>query len=199
MALERNTILADNLRESLNLYQRSLVWAMTASAAFFVLSVTLGDPVVPSVPVLYGKLSGPSAWFIALGLFFVLGILSGSALSNAELVLSELQRPTAGSPGPPLEPDVLNAILLYPSLATNANGWIRVGTVMFSPIIVLIAFGLELRRESASTSVDVFSWLRLIGLVALIAAPYLNTARRLWRPIGSRSDKPLPVNARTHL
>ena len=34
MALEQDTILVENLRESLNLYQRSLVWAMTAVPSF---------------------------------------------------------------------------------------------------------------------------------------------------------------------
>ena len=34
MALDHDVILVENFRESLDLYQRSLVWAMTASPQF---------------------------------------------------------------------------------------------------------------------------------------------------------------------
>jgi len=93
MALERDAILIENLRESLSLYQRSLVWAMTAGAAFFILSFSLADPKMPSIPVLYGELSRPVAWYVAFGLFFVLGILAGSALQNVEVTLSKMKEP----------------------------------------------------------------------------------------------------------
>src|SRR5688572_14598739 len=139
MALDRDEILVANLRSSLDLYQRSLVWAMTAAAAFFVLTFSLGDP-SSRVSVLYGTVSGPAAWFIALALFFVLGVLAGSALRNAEAVIAEMH----------VDDKVLAAALLHPSLATTANGFIRVGTVVFCPIIVWIAFGWELYRESAT-------------------------------------------------
>ena len=180
MALDPDVILVENFRESLNLYQRSLVWAMTASAAFFVLTLSLGDPKLPSVSVLYGQLSGPAAWFVALGLFFVLGILAGSALRSAEASLAKLD----------VKSDVIAAVLLYPSLATNTNGFVRIGTVMFSPIAVLIAFGLELRRESAGAlERDVSWWLGLAMFVVLIAAPYLGIASRVWHQLGARSSK----------
>ena len=60
MALDRDAILVDNLRGALDLYQRSLVWSMTAAAAFFVLTLSLGDPTFASVSVLYVQLSGPA-------------------------------------------------------------------------------------------------------------------------------------------
>jgi hypothetical protein len=99
MAIDRDAVLVDNLRASLDLYQRSLVWAMTASAAFFVLTLGLGDPARPTISVLYGELSGLVAWLIALALFFVLGILAGWALRNAEAVLARMR----------LEPDRCHA------------------------------------------------------------------------------------------
>ena len=179
MPLDHDVILVENFRESLSLYQRSLVWAMTASAAFFMLTLSLGDPKLPSVSVLYGQLSGPAAWFVALGLFFVLGILAGSALRSAEAALARLD----------VESKVLAAVLLHPSLATNTNGFVRVGTVMFSPIAVLIAFGLELRRESVGAiERDVSWWLGLVLFVVFIAVPYLGIASRIWHPLGSRRN-----------
>ena len=187
MALERDSILVENLRESLNLYQRSLVWAMTASAAFFVLTLTLGDSTVPPVSVLYGRLSGPAAWFIALGLFFVLGILAGSALRNAQAVLAKLR----------LDQDMTQAVLLYPSLATNPTGFVRIGTVVFPPLTVLIAFAIQLRREFDGTfERGIEWWLGLVLFVVFTAAPYLDIAVRVWHQLGSRSDKPPQLSTR---
>lgn len=180
MALDHDVILVENFRESLDLYQRSLVWAMTASSAFFVLTLSLGDSRFPSVSVLYGQLSGPAAWFVALGLFFVLGILAGSALQSAEAALARLK----------VESKMTAAVLLYPSLATNSNGFVRVGTVLFSPIVVLIAFGLELWREWDGTiERDVWWWFGLLLFVVLIAAPYVGIASRVWRQLGAESNK----------
>ena len=176
MALDHDVILVENFRESLDLYQRSLVWAMTASSAFFVLTLSLGDSRFPSVSVLYGQLSGPVAWFVALGLFFVLGILAGSALQSAEAALARLN----------VESKMAAAILLYPSLATNSNGFVRVGTVLFSPIVVLIAFGLELRREwDGTVARDVWWWFALLLFLVLVAAPYVGIVVRVRNQLGS--------------
>ena len=188
MALDHNVILVENFRESLNLYQRSLVWAMTAAAAFFMLTLSLRNPKLPSVSVLYGELSGPAAWFVALGLFFVLGILAASALRNAEAALGRLD----------VESKVVEAVLLYPSLATNTNGFVRVGTVLFSPIVVLIAFGLELWREAdGEVARDVWWWFGLALFVVLIAAPYLAIVSRVRHQLGTQSSKPRPATGGT--
>ena len=180
MALDRDTILADNLRESLNLYQRSLVWAMTASSTFFVLTLSLCNPELASVSVLYGQLSGAVAWAVALGLSFVLGILAASALKNAETVLDRLN----------LASEVVDALLLHPSLATNANGFVRIGAVAFSPLTVLIAFGLELWREAPTSQRDLYWWLGLLLFILVISGPYVVIALRL----GSRFKLPQPAS-----
>ena len=183
MAIERDMILIDNLRESLNLYQRSLIWAMTAAAAFFILSVNLGNPTMPSVPILYGELSRPVAWIVALGLSIVLGILAGSALGNAKANLSRVSKLEG------VGQDVLDDILLYPSLATNSNGWVRVGTVLFSPVTVLIGFGLQISREwTGGAHRDPSWWVGLALFVVLIAAPYVVIASQVWQRVGSRSN-----------
>jgi hypothetical protein len=180
MALERDEILADNLRESLNLYQRSLVWAMTAAAAFFIFSLSLGNPMMPSVPILYGELSRPIAWMIALGLSFVLGILAGSALGNANATLSRLSTLEG------VKQDVLDDILLYPSLATNTNSLVRFGTILFSPVMVLIGFSLEISREWAGGAHRNPSWwLGLAIFVVIIAAPYVGIATQVRQLVGS--------------
>ena len=131
--------------------------------------------------MLYGRLSGPAVWFIALGLFFVLGMLADSALINAEAVLAKLG----------LEHDLLQAVLLYPSLATNPIDFVRIGTVAFSPLTVLAAFALELRRESGTFARGVEWWGGLLLFVGLVLLPYSDIARRVWRQRGSWSREPL--------
>jgi len=171
MALERDEILVGNLRESLNLYQRSLVWAMTAAAAFFIFSLSLGNATMPSVPILYGEVSRPVAWMLAMGLSFVLGLLAGSALVNAKATLSRLSKLEG------VKPDVLDDILLYPSLATNAYKWIRIGTALFPPVVILIGFGLQVSREwSRVAHNNPIWWLSLALFVMIIGAPYVVIA-----------------------
>ena len=183
MAIERDKILVDNLRESLNLYQRSLVWAMTAAAAFFIFSLSLGNPSMPSIPVLYGEVSRPVAWILALGLSFVLGILAASALGNANATLSRLSKLEG------INQDVLDDILFYPSLATNANSVVRFGAVLFSPAAVLIGFSLEISREwSGGAHRNASWWVGLLIFVIIIAAPYVGIVIQVRQLARSRAN-----------
>lgn len=185
MALDRDTILADNLKESLNLYQRSIVWAMTAAATFFILTLTLGDPDQPAVRVLWGELSGPAAWFVALGLFLVLGIFATSALETALKTYSQL-RVAHSISSQPEDGDMLGALMLYPSLATNNSAVVRIGTVCFSPVIVPVAFTIQIPRETAPRGG--WWWLGVVVLALHMWAPYFSIMKRLRHPIGWRSS-----------
>src|SRR5262245_58397478 len=136
MPLEREKILVDNLLACFNLYQRSIVWAMTASFVFFLLTLRLrGDPATDydyhpqqsKVALLYTEINLPIAWLIALALFIVFGGLALTALHRAEAILTKLNPP----------PELREAILLYPSLATNQNMLVRVGSVLLCPIAVV--------------------------------------------------------------
>ena len=93
MPLERETILVDNLLACLNLYQRSLVWALTASLAFFLLTLRLRDPSQPHVPLLSIEIHLATAWCLALALFLVFGGFALSALHRAEAILPQLNPP----------------------------------------------------------------------------------------------------------
>lgn len=75
MSLDRDAILLDNLRASLDLYQRSLVWAMTAAAAFFVLTLSLGDLIAFAIELQREAASSAprsAAWWLGLLMFVVL-------------------------------------------------------------------------------------------------------------------------------
>jgi hypothetical protein len=187
VALDRDQILVENLRASLDLYQRSLVWAMTATAAFCVFTFNLFAPNPPTVSVAYGQVSAPAAWAVALALYFVLGILAASALRHAQIVVSSAR----------LDPEVLEAALLYPSLATSANDFIRIGTVVLCPIAIWIAFGLELYRESATSVAerDGWYWLSLMLFGLLAGGPYGLIAIRLRHPLGYRTRRPLQATS----
>ena len=65
--------------------------------------------------------------------------------------------------------------------------------MLFSPIVVLIAFGLELWRESDGTvERDVWWWFGLLLFVVLIAVPYVGIASRVWNQLGAQPNKLKP-------
>ena len=88
MPLEREKILVDNLLACFNLYQNSIVWAMTASFAFFLLTLRLRAPSQPKVSLLYTEINLTTAWLIALALFLVFGGVALTALHRAEVILT---------------------------------------------------------------------------------------------------------------
>jgi hypothetical protein len=187
MVLDHATVLAENLKKSFSLYERYIVWAMTASAAFFMITFTLDDEIIPTVSVLYGKLSGPAAWYIAKGLFLVLGILAASTLKNVEAVCLRFESLCDHSTKTHVDEETLKALMLYPSLATNPNNFIRIGTALFSPIAILVGFGLQLYRELPKTSTkDIHWWLGLCLFILTIWAPYAVIVIRLWNPLWLR-------------
>jgi hypothetical protein len=181
MPLEREKILVDNLLACLNLYQRSLVWAMTASFAFFLLTLRLRDQSQPKVPMLYTEINLTTAWCLALALFFVFGGFALSALHRAEAILTKLNPPT----------ELREAILLYPSLATNQNILVRVGSVLLCPMALVTGIVIELRhgftREERSWKNQPWeTWAGYLILSLIIIGVYGELARQVWQPFGSR-------------
>ena len=130
MSLIKNEILLENLRKSLDFYNQSIVWSMTAAAVCLMLALTLRNtksPPIhvlygesPSIHVLYGELSLSLAWGVAFASTFVLGILASSATGNVERILKKMS----------VDDDIREAIMLYPSFATNSNGFVRIGTAL---------------------------------------------------------------------
>jgi hypothetical protein len=185
MPLERDAILLDNLKGTLALYQRAVLWSMTASAVFFLLSLRLRNPNRAPIQVLYGELSVEAAWALALALFFLLGGFALSMLGRAEALLAELNPPIT----------VRRAILSVPSLATIPNAFYRVGVVLFCPLAVFAAMAIELHREWVGRSFGDIVSNALGGLLmfaVLVLALYLSIARHVWRPFGSSSGEPGP-------
>ena len=181
MPLEREKILVDNLLACLNLYQRSLVWALTASLAFFLLTLRLRDPSQPHVPLLSIEIHLATAWCLALALFLVFGGFALSALHRAEAILPQLNPP----------PELREAILLYPSLATNQNILVRVGAVLLCPMAIMTGIVMELRhgfaREERRWKPQPWeTWGGYFLLALIIIGVYGALARQVWQPFGSR-------------
>ena len=177
MPIEPEAIQIENIRACLDLYQRSIIWAMTASAALFLLSWRQFDQVQPRVHLLYTEVNLFAAYFVALALFFLIGGFALSAIRRAELILSKLNLPD----------EIQRAVFFYPSLATNPNRFYRIGTVLFGPIAVLTAWGIEIYRTwgklvAANIAMNAILGLGLAAIVILII--YGKIAKRVWHPFG---------------
>jgi hypothetical protein len=90
MPLERDKILVDNLLACLNLYQTSLVWALTAAVVFFLLTLCLRAPSQSTIPPFSTASNPTTAGLIALALCLVLGSLALTALHRAEAIFMKL-------------------------------------------------------------------------------------------------------------
>ena len=177
MSIEHDAILLENFRGSIAGYERSVLGAMTASAAFFLISFRLDS--TSSVEVLYGELPAVAAWGIALAFFFLLGAYARSAITRAEEALCGLKLADT------LRHDIARSF----SLAT-ADPFYRVSSVLFCPATVLLAFVLRLYVEvGRGAKLSGFGVLALIVFILVVIVQYLLLAKQLWRPFGSRSNQ----------
>jgi hypothetical protein len=180
MPLERDKMLVDNLLACLQLYHTALVGALTAAVVFFLLTVRLRAPSPSTVPPLSTASTPTTAWLIALALCVVLGGVAMTALHRAEAILMKLS----------LSSELLEALLLYPSLATNQSFIARVGAVLLCPLAIVAGMVMEVRRELTGEawqwqqfSSAPWGWYFLCALSIL--AVYGGIAGRMWTPFGS--------------
>ena len=185
MTISKDDILLDNIKEALALYQRSLVWATTAALSGLLIAIRLREPTPEPVPVLSGTLSAPVAWAIAQALYVVFGALAFSAIRRYLSALTALN---------PSE-DILQAIRLYPSLATLPGRFFPLGSVLVPPAATAASWTIELLREhSRSPPSDRSWWVGMFFTALVLLAPYLGigaTLRELrqWSPLPSRTGK----------
>jgi hypothetical protein len=175
MTLRSEAILLDGMREALALYQRSLMWAITASLSSILLSPRFRAPSATTVEVLWGHLSLPVAWLLSVLLFFIFSALAVSAIRRARQILVRLAP----------EKPVLDAIMLFPSLATLSSGFFRIGSVVLPPLALLIGMWLELSWERARSDTDETFWLwfGVLVIVMLVLLPYSIILNAVWHPL----------------
>ena len=176
MSLEKDEILLENLRRSLDSYQQWIVWSMTAGATCILISLTLRNPKSPPIQVLHGEVNASLGWVIAFASTFALGILAATATGNVERILARMS----------VDDDIRATILLYPSFATNSSKLVQIVTALFPPFLMFAAFEIELvneyhrggRRPVPSTVED---WLTNLLIFLLVLSPYATIVGRLWR------------------
>lgn len=163
MAISKDAILLDNIKEALALYQRSLVWATTAALSGLLIAIRLREPTPEPIPVLSGTLSPPVAWAIAQALYLVFGALAFSAIRRYQLALTALN---------PSE-EIFQAINLYPSLATLPGRFFRLGSVFVPPLATGASWTIELLREhSTAPAPDRSWWIGMLVTALILLAPY---------------------------
>ena len=171
MALSREDILLDSIKEALSLYQRSLIWAITAALSGALITFTLQNPDAPAVPVLSGTLSAPLAWGIAQVLYVVFGALAFSALRRYRLALESL------APAPAIR----SAIQFYPSLATLPGRFFRLGSVLLPLLVTWSSWSVEIVRERHGGGFprEMSWWFGLLLVFAILLFPYAGILREL--------------------
>ena len=175
MSLEKDEILMENLRRSLDFYQQAIVWSMTASSACLLLSLRLRNPNSAPIEVLYGVVSVSFGWAVAFTATVVSGVVAWSAIENVARILGRMS----------VAEDLRQAILTYPSFATNPNKGVRFGTALLPPILALVASVIELINESHLPGGQpllhrsVSQWIGCITLFLLPFGPYEGIIRGL--------------------
>ena len=179
MTLARDDLLLDAIKESLSLYQRSLVWATTAALSGLLLTQRLGGVSTDKVELLNGSVSVSVAWYLAQLLYLIFGALAFSAIRRYHGAL-KLLNPA---------PDILEAIRLFPSLATQPGRFFRLGSVILPLGATCASWTIEIVREvrGGVTMMDAHWYLGGIVTTAILIWPYLGILRtlrelRLWMP-----------------
>lgn len=170
MTADADRILVDNLREALRQIQRLLAAGLLASLIFLIIEVRPSDVVqLPAgLP--------PVTKFIAEGLlmaaYWSVGIQAGLVVGRAHRIAKVLAR----------SPELRDAVLTYPSVATT-NAWgPRLAATLVPPILASVAL---VRSEKPP-----FEWVFVIVSLLVPIAPYAWLAYSLRYPIGGPPAAP---------
>ena len=182
MSISRDQILVDNVKASLDLYQRSLTWGITASLSAMLIAWRLRQGVGPSVSLLTTQVSASTAILIALGLNILFGFLAHYALQRYLTAWDSLS-PTFAE-----DPKLLEAIMLNPSLATSPPGF-RIGSALVPPLATIAVWIIEIPH--LRQIMPDFDWFTYSFILLVLISPYLAivwAVRRLPRVRGSQND-----------
>jgi len=172
MSISRDQILLDNVKASLDLYQRSLTWGITASLSAALLALRLRSGTGPSVSLLTTQISAGPAMLIAIGLTLLFGAFAYFALRRYIEAMEGL------SPNFSEDATLLNAILLNPSLATS-NRFFSIGSALVPIFVTIFTWIIDIPRERQDTSGS--DWVGYFIWMLVFIAPYASIVLTLVR------------------
>lgn len=170
-------ILVENLREALKGSQRYVLLTISAAMSLLLLQLATlrqGDAIEPiGLPGLVVSANPSEVRMLLIGFIFILPAIATSANAHANEIAKKI-----------LDIDVRNAVLTYPSLATDTDPWIRRGSA-FLPV-VLVVFS-QLLWFLSQTDRD---WFDSILWSLMIVMPSIVLTRELRNPVGYISGSP---------
>ncbi|MCH8147523.1 MAG: hypothetical protein IH987_05940 [Planctomycetes bacterium] len=184
MITDGQHVLVENFRECVRVYQRYTMLAIGAAFCLLLFSLRLKREASQNeemrVEVLYGDVPTITAWFIALGFYFVLGIFAYYAVHRAKQIVQRLAD----------NAEIIEALSMYPSLATEPNPLFRIGSVIISPCLVVASMLIELTRSYESKVWTDYPWGGFLIVAVIVLAPCISILIELKAPVGTVSNAP---------
>jgi hypothetical protein len=165
----KEDILAENLKHAIAQCHRQIVFG-TAAALFLLLLVipewrgARGTPI--KIPILDLETERVLAEILAAVAFFISGYLAYIAIGRAQRIMERLGK----------QPEIREAVLLYPSIPTMIDSGMRLTAVLLPLLLFLIAtvpffFFAGSKREG------------LFVVIMMMSGPSILLAIRLWEPL----------------
>ncbi|MEE8403471.1 MAG: hypothetical protein V3R93_06930 [Candidatus Hydrothermarchaeaceae archaeon] len=173
--MEPESILVENLRIVLNRIERYMVLGI-GSSLFMVLLANAAPELVKTgegveIPGVFLATDPGLAATVVLAVYWIAGFMASYTVSRAERIVEALTK----------SPDILEAALTYPSIATTRIHGPRIGAALLPPVLLIVTLLIEGGWPESYNSVFGFF---------IFAAPYIVLAFQLRLPIGGyKPDK----------
>jgi hypothetical protein len=169
---ERQKMQVENLREYLKLYHQLLLLMLTVSMAFFLFSWRFEE----GRRIDFYQIGVPInlAWIGILVLFPCFAGFAFATLNRAAEILERLK-----------SSNLLDAILQYPSVATDRSRLVRLGPVLLPVLLIAGGMSMEFIREAAAGADKDWGFASIVAFFVLY--PTYKILGRVTHPLGSPS------------
>ena len=166
-------ILIDNFRESLRQLQVYIIWGIGSSLSYLILSTSVPKPgqTPASIPIpgAFIAIDPGIARVIALSIYWVVGAMATYAFERAQRIAETLRN----------NPQLLNASLTFPSIATETYTLVRLIPALLPLFLFLSAIIAQwLKGEYRGDAM----WGYIFWMVIMVS-PYLALASQMLSPI----------------
>ncbi|MDY6857464.1 MAG: hypothetical protein SWO11_22725 [Thermodesulfobacteriota bacterium] len=173
--MEPESILVENLRTALDRIERYMIFGI-GSSLFLVILGTAAPELAKTgegveIPGGFISTEPRIVAAVVLAAYWVAGLMASYTVSRAERIVKTLKK----------SPEILEAALTYPSIATTKIYYPRIGAALLPPALLLIALAIEGGWPKSYYSV--------LGFLILLT-PYITLAFQLRVSVGGyKSDK----------